>query len=417
MPSNLFPKVQYTSLWNAQEKSKRPRLAGPKLSRNIRTDTVIIGAGFTGLSAAWLLKKKRKKFIVLEKGRVGEGASGNNSGIIWPGYIPYMYDLVHTFDYTVAKDLYEKSAEYLVLLEKVLRAAKGRCDYARTGVIALMRFNPKRDKKYREETKLCGSINIPVSYSARKPENVKIESSPTYNRYFHCKDGASFNSGKFLTFLAKKCADQLYEQSGVEKIEYVRTKNEYLIWTREGSVRAKKVILATNAYALKGIPSDFNLTRQIRQLGKTRKAKVFSSFCLATRPLSEHEKKAYSREGSPAFYTSDSFYYYGKLTTDHRLIFGGLDKFKRNSKLSFSNEERAAILKNLFRSIKKVLPKMEFLKAEDIEYFWGGFDVQTRYAIPIALEVNPGLYFGGFYDGLGALNGFGIGKTLAEMAS
>jgi len=60
----------------------------PTLQDEIQTDVVIVGAGFTGLSAALQLSENNTNVVVLDKYDVGFGASGRNGGQVNP-MLPY----------------------------------------------------------------------------------------------------------------------------------------------------------------------------------------------------------------------------------------------------------------------------------------------------------------------------------------
>ena len=72
------------SLWSA---TADPTPDCPELRATVEVDVAIIGAGFTGLSAALYLAKLGQRVVVLEAYTPGWGASGRNGGQVNPGLI------------------------------------------------------------------------------------------------------------------------------------------------------------------------------------------------------------------------------------------------------------------------------------------------------------------------------------------
>ena len=66
--------------------SAHPAPLHPKLEGDLRTDVVVIGAGYTGISAALELAQRGYDVVVLEAHRVGWGASGRNGGQVCTGF-------------------------------------------------------------------------------------------------------------------------------------------------------------------------------------------------------------------------------------------------------------------------------------------------------------------------------------------
>ena len=80
-PSLWPPSLWPPSLW---AETAPPREPAPPLAGFVETDTVVVGAGFTGLSAALHLAREGRPVVVLEGRAVGWGASGRNNGQVIP---------------------------------------------------------------------------------------------------------------------------------------------------------------------------------------------------------------------------------------------------------------------------------------------------------------------------------------------
>jgi glycine/D-amino acid oxidase-like deaminating enzyme/nitrite reductase/ring-hydroxylating ferredoxin subunit len=67
---------KHGAVWSVEA----PRVRFPRLCRDLAVDVAVVGAGITGLTAAWLLKKAGKSVAVLDLGELGSGATGRSSG-------------------------------------------------------------------------------------------------------------------------------------------------------------------------------------------------------------------------------------------------------------------------------------------------------------------------------------------------
>src|SRR4051812_18490418 len=76
---SLFPKPPTTSLWAA---CAMPAQSFKPLCGDVQADVVVVGGGYTGLSAALALAARGERAIVLEASTVGWGASGRNGGVV-----------------------------------------------------------------------------------------------------------------------------------------------------------------------------------------------------------------------------------------------------------------------------------------------------------------------------------------------
>src|ERR1700683_2653090 len=82
---------------NLYKDTAEPAPATPPLDGDSRTDVIVIGAGYTGLSAALHLALRGIKVVLLEAGEVGFGASGRNGGQVNPGLKPDPDEILESF--------------------------------------------------------------------------------------------------------------------------------------------------------------------------------------------------------------------------------------------------------------------------------------------------------------------------------
>src|SRR5215467_14252670 len=98
-----------------------------------RTDVAIIGAGFTGLSAALALAKRGAKVVVLESETIGWGASSRNGGMVLTGLKLGVNQLISMYGRELTQRMYAASLATIDCVEKIVREECIACDFARTG--------------------------------------------------------------------------------------------------------------------------------------------------------------------------------------------------------------------------------------------------------------------------------------------
>src|SRR6202030_1244604 len=98
-----------------------------------RVEVAVIGAGFTGLSAARTLAKRGAKVAVLESETIGWGASSRNGGMVLTGLKLGVNKLISMYGRELTRRLYAASLETIEVVEHVVKEEKIACDFARTG--------------------------------------------------------------------------------------------------------------------------------------------------------------------------------------------------------------------------------------------------------------------------------------------
>src|ERR1700679_3314291 len=98
-----------------------------------RVDVVVIGAGFTGLSAARTLGKRGAKVGVLESETIGWGASSRNGGMVLTGMKLGVNQLVSMYGRELTPRMYAASLATIHWVEQIVRVEGIECDFSRRG--------------------------------------------------------------------------------------------------------------------------------------------------------------------------------------------------------------------------------------------------------------------------------------------
>ena len=113
------------SMWEAtaNQREKYEKLEGDQ-----HCDVVIIGGGYSGLSTSYHLQEQDYKTIVLEKDRVGDGASGRNGGEVLTGYLGTMEYWAKKKGLEAAKEMWKLSLSSIDLIENIIKKHDIACD-------------------------------------------------------------------------------------------------------------------------------------------------------------------------------------------------------------------------------------------------------------------------------------------------
>ncbi|HWZ99734.1 MAG TPA: FAD-binding oxidoreductase [Candidatus Dormibacteraeota bacterium] len=256
-----------------------------------RVDFAIVGAGFSGLSAAAHLKRlaPKKSVIVLESGSLGAGSSGRTGGMALAetaaGPLPGLGDVLAGYK-RILRDL-GISAE--LNLPGVWELARGK--YSMEG----KEVHPLRNSPidWKDSGRLRAVNRVP---------------------------GGSVNPGKVISGLAKaaeKLSVSIFENTNVTGFKpgdlihfYVRHEGpRKLNGKKKRVIHARRVLFTTNAASL-----------ELTALERSTEAHL--TFALATAPLKKSQLKALGLASRKPFYTVDFPYLWGRLTKNNAVILG-----------------------------------------------------------------------------------------------
>ena len=356
----------------------------PTLTGHHRVDACVIGAGYTGLSAARVMAAAGLSVIVLDAHRAGFGASGRNGGQVASGYNVPQRKLARKLGADTAKALWDLTEE-----AKADVAAQGPQIALQQGIAHGCYADGERADAEEDAAFLQAAYGYDKISTHDTAAFAEIVKSPLYRGGVLDMGGAHIHPLRYaliLTQLAEAAGAVIYDQSPVHHIAKGKVVE---VRTDKGRVQADHVVLATNGYHA-GL--DRALATRIRPV---------NSFIIATEPLDALASKVLSRP--IAVEDSKHFVNYFRMSEDGRMLFGG----RATGRTAFP-EDIAGFLRPRMTGL---FPQ---LKDARIDYAWGGTLGMTLTRLPSITRIAPNIVSAGGYTGHGvALSGL-CGKILGE---
>ncbi|HEV2489410.1 MAG TPA: FAD-binding oxidoreductase [Candidatus Acidoferrales bacterium] len=363
-------------------------------------DVAVIGAGFTGLSAARTLAKTGARVAVLEAESVGWGASSRNGGMVLTGLKLPEGKLVNKYGLETSRRLYEASLASIDCVARIVNEENIACEFGRSGHLVVANKQAHFDEFKRSAERLAKDFQHDVRIVERSELQNEIGSEIYYGGLVD-EASAGLNPAKYVAGLARACeraGAALYEKARVEHIAQAARagENGFSLTTTRGKLWAHDVFVATSGYTGRATPA---LRKRIIPIG---------SYIIVTEQLGEDLARLISPRNR-MIYDSKHFLHYFRLTPDRRMLFGGRAAFLPETPNTIRRS--AEILR---RGMLRVFPQLRHL---GVDYAWGGTLDFTFDMLPHAGKID-GLYYAMGYAGHGVAMATYLGTKMAEaMAS
>ncbi len=374
-----------------------PRTNIQTLSSDLTCEWLVIGAGYTGLSAARKLGQlyPKQKILLVDAQLAGEGASSRNSG--------YLVDTTLNDGFTSNKELenYKKKSDIYMLgidvVKKFIKEYQVDCEWNECGkYFASSNIEDKRILENFSETlsKLGFEHNLIFNKDLTKRLGTNF-----YNVALHTKGGILLHPGKLVRAMIDTLPENvtLYENSLLlnwKKINGLINCN-----FKNGSIKSKKIIFATNGFLKSlGIKANYNFPITLT--------------ASMTRPLTEKE---FSSIGEPKEWGVLPVRPMGatiRMTKDRRILIRNTAEVHNPSQMSKSNLEKRSIKQKI--GIKKRFPQ---LPDDIIQSTWSGIVSRTRNSSQIFEKIKENIFVAGCYNGSGIGVGTLFGEQIAIKAS
>ncbi|WP_061125278.1 NAD(P)/FAD-dependent oxidoreductase [Caballeronia catudaia] len=394
------PRPQPESLWRAMAARvptmNAPVSTGAPLARDINVEVAIIGAGYSGLSAAYALQKRGVECAVLDANPVGWGASGRNGGVVSSKFRVSFPAIASAHGIDVAKRMHRLAHDGVRTVEAFIDEFRlERARFEHTGSLRCAHTERALESIRAEADWVRTALND-TSMSVQSRAEVEHETgSKGFVGGVLSADAGTILPLEYVRGIAAGLTARgvkIYESTPV--IDMSRAQDgRVLLKAPGGTVRAKQVIVATNAYS--------NLTDATASYH--RELVPFRSAMIATAPLPPELDRQLMVNRRSYTETRRMMKWFRKV--DGRMLFGGRDAFgKEGEPTGFDALQRAMIA--LFPQLKDVA----------VDYRWSGYVGMTFNALPHVGRSDSATTFCLGYNGAGVAMASLIGQHAAALA-
>jgi len=368
-----------------------PRNNIQTIHSNLECDWLIIGAGFTGLSAARKLSQiyPNQKIILIDAQLAGEGASSRNSG--------YLVDTTLNDGFTSNKELenYKKKTNIYKLgieaLKRFIKEYQVDCDWNECGkYFASSKLNDKKLlENFSETLSKLGFENKLIF----KNDLFKKLGTNFYKIALHTKGGILLHPGKLVRAMIDTLPENidLYENSSL--LNWSKKNDMVICNFKNGSVKSKKIIFATNGFLKSlGIKTNYNFPITLT--------------ASMTRPLTKEE---FISIGQPKEWGVLPVKPLGatiRMTKDRRILIRNTVEVHNPFMMSKRDLEKRKIKQKI--GLKKRFPQ---LSDNLIQSSWSGIVSRTRNSSQIFEKIDTNIFAAGCYNG----SGIGVGTLFGEQ--
>ena len=362
----------------------------PPLETAEETDTVIIGAGYTGCSAALHLAREGRTVRVLDAAEPGWGCSGRNGGQVNPGGTRATpEEIIEALGTEWGERFIAMGHETCDLVFELIDRYGIECEAFRPGYV--QGGWGRTGVEYEREWVAQWSARGVETRLLDAGEIRELIGSSHYSHGLYDPRGGNVQPLSYSRGLAHAAVAEGAVIHGASKATRIQPSGEEWRVTVEGgaSVRARQVLIGSNGYTDDLWP------------GLERSVVPVSSFVAATAPLG-HNVLPKVLPGRHAVSESGRVIVYYRLDRDGRFVIGGHG--------NLFNVEAAGDDSHVRAVARQLYPELEGV---DWEYHWAGWPAMTKTHLPMLVGLAPGVYAGLGYNGRGVATATMMGKQLA----
>ena len=367
------------------------------LNKDKSCDWLIIGAGYTGLSAARKLSQinPNKKIIIVDAQLAGEGASGRNSG--------YLVDSTLNDGFTSNKKLinYKKKTDIYKLgietVKKFIKEYQVECDWNEAG--KYFASSKKKDQNILINFgKTLSKLGFEYDLFNREKLYKKLGTG-FYNLALYTKGGILLHPGKLARAMIDTLPDNVELLEKSQLLKWNKYKDIINCKFKNNNISAKKIIFCTNGF--------------LKSLGiKTHYSFPLTLTASMTRKLTSNEFKSIGEPKEWGVLPVRPMGATIRMTKDKRILIRNTAEVHCPFKMKESELKKRTL--NQMIGIKKRFPD---LPSNIIESSWSGVVSRTRNSSQLFEKIDNNIFVAGCYNGSGIGVGTLFGEQIAIKAS
>ena len=354
-----------------------------------RFDVGVIGAGYTGLSAALHLRARGLRVAVLERERIGAGASGRNGGQVITGQRVDQDELERNYGEERARALWHLAQDAKTLVRNLIAEHAIACDVTPGHLAAAVKSSHAKSLAGYAELLASRYGYLHGRYISRADMPSFVQSERYLGGYFD-SDGFHLHPLNYVLGLARAAEAArvaIYENTrviGIDRGKKIR------LSTGGGSVECDYAVVACNGYLERLVPDIASHILPIK------------NYVVATEPLGDARARALIPSGAAVADTKFVLDYY-RLSADGRLLFGGGE--------TYGGAEPRDLAEFVRPHVERVFPQLSGIA---IDHAWGGTLAITLPRLPHVGRLAPNLFFAQGFSGQGVAIATQLGKLMAD---
>jgi glycine/D-amino acid oxidase-like deaminating enzyme len=386
MPPETF---EAKSFWM----TTRPYRPGPPLQGDLEVDVAIVGGGFTGLASAYFLKRDEPglRVAVLEGEVVGFGASGRNGGFNMTLFGLTLSITALRFGKARAREAHHYMERAVDTLRDLVRDLGLDCDYEHPGFLRVATSENYR-KRILHEIELAHRLGLEgIEWIDAERLRGEVRSPLYLGAWWEPRCGI-LNPAK-LAWAWKDVIEpmgvRIFERTPARAL--AREAGRLRLETPGGTVRAGKVVLATNAWS--------HFFPRLR-----RKQIPAWTHIVLTEPLTEAQRREIGWARRQGIEDARDLVHYYRLTADGRLLMGGRDVTPPRGD-DMERDLNPATFAGLERDVVEIFPPLRGIR---FTHRWGG-------PVSVPVDMAPALGYAGDRNVVYSLGCVGHGVSLTHL--
>jgi glycine/D-amino acid oxidase-like deaminating enzyme len=385
------------SPWWLQEAPPDPP-TGPLVGLQ-ECDVAIVGGGYTGLWTALALRERdpSRRVIVLEAEHCGAGPSGRNGGFLH-GYWSSLARLRDRVGDAAALEL-ARAGDRVIPAVRAFCERRGEDVWLREGGLLKVSASAAQDGAVRAAVEAARELGVPEEAVPLTPAEVAERCRSTaFRGGVRFRDGATIQPARLVRALRRAAVEAgvaVFERTPVLELA------EGTLATPDGSVRARDVVVATNAWAAGWRPV-------------ARRVTAFGSYVVLTEPVPDRLEEIGWTRGE-AIIDGRMFLHYFRTTADGRVLMGsGSGPIGRGGRIDARFTRDSPTAARAEAGLRRLLPALADARVTDA---WGGpIDVSADQFPFFGTVPGKRVHYGLGYSGNGVGPSWLGGQILASLA-